>query len=265
MHLPTNGIISTNNLTNVPALLSTAGNVTNTYRGDVDMDSLTQKYCHKCGEWKDKSGFHKNKTRKDGLADQCKLCSRVGVMQWQANNPEKVKEKNKKYRQENYERELQRHREYYQDNQERLLDYAKQYRDNNKEKIRASQKQHRENNLGKRLENSRIWRLANPLKAWLSTRKWRLANPEKVREKNRNRRARLIGNGGTFTAQEWQDIKEYYDFTCLCCKRREPEIKLTPDHVIALKRGGTNSADNIQPLCRSCNSSKGAKHIDYRR
>lgn len=28
--------------------------------------------------------------------------------------------------------------------------------------------------------------------------------------------------------------------------------------------GGTNNIDNIQPLCKRCNSSKNKRYIDYR-
>ncbi len=47
-------------------------------------------------------------------------------------------------------------------------------------------------------------------------------------------------------------------------KTGEP-IKVTADHVIPLALDGPNIIDNVQPLCVSCNCSKGARHTtDYR-
>lgn len=78
------------------------------------------------------------------------------------------------------------------------------------------------------------------------------------------RRTRMLGNGGAFTAQEWRDLKTYYDYTCLACGRREPQVKLHADHIVPLSRGGSSYICNIQPLCNTCNASKGTKTIDYR-
>ncbi|RRR65597.1 MAG: HNH endonuclease [Candidatus Viridilinea halotolerans] len=95
-------------------------------------------------------------------------------------------------------------------------------------------------------------------------RRWSRANPEKIRLRSLARRARHLGNGGTFTLQEWVEIKRYYKFTCLRCRLQEPEIKLTVDHIVPASKGGRHSIENIQPLCRSCNSIKQAQTIDYR-
>ena len=46
--------------------------------------------------------------------------------------------------------------------------------------------------------------------------------------------------------------------TCRWCGDRNP-INLTIDHIIPVSRGGGNDPDNLQVLCRSCNSSKGAR------
>ena len=76
------------------------------------------------------------------------------------------------------------------------------------------------------------------------------------------RELRMHQNGGTHTAEEWRALCAACHHRCLCCKRKRT---LTKDHIVPVLLGGSNDISNIQPLCRSCNSSKGARHIDYRR
>lgn len=80
----------------------------------------------------------------------------------------------------------------------------------------------------------------------------------KLRYAEQKRNAR-----GYFSFQEWQTLKAQYNWTCPCCKKREPKIKLTVDHIIPLSKGGSNNIENIQPLCGSCNSRKWTKTIKY--
>jgi 5-methylcytosine-specific restriction endonuclease McrA len=80
-------------------------------------------------------------------------------------------------------------------------------------------------------------------------------------EKQRKIRKRM--NGGSHTQGEWETLKAQYNFTCPACKKEEPTIKLTRDHIIPLSKGGSHNIENIQPLCFSCNSRKNTKTIKY--
>ena len=79
----------------------------------------------------------------------------------------------------------------------------------------------------------------------------------------RKRRALKVINGGFHTLGEWETLKAQYNWTCLACDRKEPEIRLTEDHIIPLSKKGSNNIENIQPLCQSCNCKKATKIINY--
>ena len=66
-----------------------------------------------------------------------------------------------------------------------------------------------------------------------------------------------------YTSLEFELLCKSYDYRCLGCGS-SPK-RLTVDHVVPLSKGGNDTIDNIQPLCKPCNSSKGAKYIDYRK
>ncbi len=68
---------------------------------------------------------------------------------------------------------------------------------------------------------------------------------------------------GNHSFNDWENMKAQYNWTCPCCHKSEPEIKLTEDHIIPLSKGGSDNIENIQPLCKSCNCKKKVKVIKY--
>jgi len=82
---------------------------------------------------------------------------------------------------------------------------------------------------------------------------------------SKKRRAIKRGALGSHTLGEWELLKIQYGYTCPCCGRSEPDIKLTEDHIIPLSKGGSDNIENIQPLCLSCNCKKHTKIIRYDR
>jgi 5-methylcytosine-specific restriction endonuclease McrA len=94
-----------------------------------------KKQCTKCGEWKDRGEFGKDKHASDGLTYQCKMCRRG-----------------------NYKR----YRETYPGAKEKHRVIAALWRIVNREKVREINKKSYENNKEKALERNRSWLAKNP-------------------------------------------------------------------------------------------------------
>lgn len=66
---------------------------------------------------------------------------------------------------------------------------------------------------------------------------------------------------GTHTTVEWAELQVLCGHRCVKCGNFE---KIVKDHILPIYREGSDSIENIQPLCDYCNSSKGSESIDYR-
>jgi len=170
-------------------------------------------------------------------------------------------------------------KEDYKKYRKQTIEYNKEWNKENPEKHNYYQKQWRRKNLlkareiGKRYDKSEKGRKRR--KEWLEKNRERLkeyfrlkAQEPKRKEQHKvqthKRRAIIKNLTEHFTLSEWEELKKKWNYTCLACGKREPEIKLSPDHIIPLSQGGKNTINNIQPLCLECNLRKNKKIIDYR-
>jgi 5-methylcytosine-specific restriction endonuclease McrA len=139
---------------------------------------------------------------------------------------------------------------------ERRRIYHQKWYMENRTRLLALQKAYQAANIEKKHERGRVWFQKNRARKLLQNKLWRDSHIEEQNMFSRRRRIRKQQVGGKHTVSDWLNVKRLFDYRCAICGRSEPDISLTEDHKIPVVKGGTDNIDNIQPLCRSCNSSK---------
>lgn len=205
------------------------------------------KRCPRCKVWKPTGEFHKKSSTRDGLACYCKTCKKKIAAKWYKDNREQERERRRQHYAENRETYIENARRRYWENPRAKSEYDKRRYKQKREEILQYQSDYYQCN--KEHVKARV-------------KRYRQDNPEKEAGRARRRRAKEKGAEGYFTEEHWERLCNLSGGTCLCCGKDED---ITVDHVVPLTRGGTNWINNIQPLCRSCNSSKGNRDFtDYR-
>lgn len=116
------GIISSNVLKSVPAMLVTSGYMTSHRR--ADMNILTRKKCTKCGEIKGLTEFHRESRTHDGYKTICKECRSTHEKKWI--DLEKTNDRAKKWYQENKDAGKARTKKWKSENRERVNESDRQ-------------------------------------------------------------------------------------------------------------------------------------------
>ena len=157
-----------------------------------------------------------------------------------------------------------RRKEYRLKNKEKLNNYYIKYRKENKEDLRNYNIKYRKENREKVNKLSKDWSNNNKEKRKQIIKKY--SNTEKgliwSRKHNRTRRAIKNNIIETFTIQEWQEKLYETNGICPKCGVNVGVECLCLDHIYPISKaesGRIYNVNDIQPLCKSCNSIKGDK------
>ncbi|MFF1962914.1 HNH endonuclease [Streptomyces sp. NPDC058232] len=130
------------------------------------------------------------------------------------------------------------------------------------ERVREISRSYRQRNLDACQARKRAHYHGNKAYYAAKNARWVKDNPEANRARRARYRARkAAAPGGGVKLADWIALRDSYG-CCIACLRVDVALEL--DHVIPLALGGRDHIDNIQPLCRSCNSSKKTRCTDYR-
>lgn len=217
-----------------------------------------EKLCIKCQIVKPTSEFGKDKLRSDGLFPYCKRC--------RVKNPKLYDEW-----QENKTKGLY----HCTDCKEWLPPDEFYLNPHNKSGIHSQCKAcsikrvkgyyHADKDRAYQRNYNRYWNNKNSeqkrFKDWAKTTQGKFTI--KIQIQKRRRYAKSVEN--SLTKDEWFEILKAQNYTCLGCNKKfNSSFRPAIDHIMPLSKGGGLTKDNVQALCKSCNSRKGNKTIDYR-
>lgn len=172
--------------------------------------------------------------------------------QWHKANPEKHRERNRRWDAENREKRAA----YRQANREKWLEYFRARWHAIPPEDRHARK--------------REWYESNREHAVRYTAEWAQNNPDRAKLTkevvSHRRRARIAEANGTHTAADLKALLAAQGHRCAYCRADLRKVKRHLDHVMPLARGGSNGCENLQYLCAPCNLAKGAKDpVDFAR
>lgn len=228
--------------------------------------------CIKCHIQKPSLEFYTKCKESGRLDSRCKDCVKAKQKEYQKKNPEVSKRAIRRYQ----ERVKAGHKwkekkcyickttkpakDFYDNDlhKGRLANECKQCL---KEKIKADPDYYAKRysrNPARHRKSAKQYRERNRDKVIAELKEWRKRNPEKGVEYAQNRRARIMSAEGSFTTGDIKRIGEHQNWLCAWCSKKVRK-GYHVDHIMPISKGGSNSPDNLQILCKSCNLHKHAK------
>jgi len=83
---------------------------------------------------------------------------------------------------------------------------------------------------------------------------------ERVNLHDHKRQAQKLGGGGELSPRIKRTLYEAQKGQCVYCRISLDDVTPHLDHIMPLALGGSNTDDNVQLLCATCNTRKGSAH-----
>lgn len=219
---------------------------------------MFKKRCGKCGVLKDVCEFSKNRTTKDGLQPTCKACRQIEDKKWREEHKAQAEECTRKWHETHKAQTKEYSRKYREAHRLQKRENDKIYRESHKAQLRGYRLAHQEEtrNRGKEYREKNKEKIRKYQREYCRTVKGRAI----FKRHNHARHAKKNNCVADMTEEQWQRIIKNQGNRCNACGRKfTAKNPPTQDHIIPLSLKGDYSSDNIQALCKPCNSSKRAR------
>lgn len=87
---------------------------------------------------------------------------------------------------------------------------------------------------------------------------------KRIYKEVRYQRLKEARQKGTHTKEQWLAVLEETGYTCVKCGCT-PEGRPCKDHIVPIFMGGSDGIDNLQPLCRECNTGQHDSCVNWLR
>lgn len=156
---------------------------------------------------------------------------------------------------------------HYEINKEKLQSYEKTYYEKNKEKLRDYAKLYWIENREKKLKYKKYYVKKYKNKISEYRNKWIVENKDKITIYRHTRRSRKRNNGGTYTPEQWEECKNFFDNKCAYTGELLTELNINVEHIKPISTGGSSYIWNICPSINYANYSKNNNGLEewYRR
>lgn len=214
------------------------------------------KICSSCRTDKPLDDYHNDRTKNDGKTSSCKSCATLRVLKWAEDNMEKVSKNKRAYYDRNTSKVKESAKVWRIENPEANKKSVEKYQTKNRQKLNDRAKTHYQNNRERLLQYHNEYRNKNRELCKVRVRNSQKKNPLRLRINKYKRRIRE--GDGRVTVKRINALLVIQEGNCVYC--RIELVKFHVDHIVPLAKGGTNTDDNIQLLCPTCNRKKGSKY-----